>query len=126
MSDFSSNNRNYEYNYRRHSTTPAWIVGGVLILVGVIILFQNLTGFHFVNWWALFILIPAFAALNRAYQSYRYDGRLSRQARSNLLGGVILTLLAGAFLLNVNFSLLWPLALIIGGMALLLNGTLPD
>ena len=37
-----------------------WGSGVALIVIGVIFLVANTTNFHLHNWWALFILIPAF------------------------------------------------------------------
>ena len=40
-----------------------WMVGLVLIAVGVVFLLQNTTGFYINNWWAFFILIPRLVPL---------------------------------------------------------------
>lgn len=126
MSDFPSQEPVREVESNRKNVESGWIVGGVLILIGVVMLFQNLTGWSLQNWWALFILIPAVGSFNEAYRGYRADGRLSRPVRGKLLGGFILTLISFAFLFNIGFGTLWPLALIGAGLALLLNGMLGD
>ena len=48
--------------------TSPLILGGILILIGVVFLAQNLTDFDLGNWnwWALFILIPAVGSLANA------------------------------------------------------------
>ena len=99
-----------------------WVAGIVLITIGLFFLVSNLTGFTINNWWALFILIPAVSNFGRAWQSYQNDGRLSRTVRGSLTGGLILTLIASAFLFNLDWGLIWPLFLIIGGFAALLGG----
>jgi len=99
-----------------------WVAGIVLITIGLFFLVSNLTGFTINNWWALFILIPAISNFGRAWQSYQNDGRLSRAVRGSLTGGLILTLIASAFLFNLDWGLIWPLFLIIGGLAALLGG----
>ena len=109
-----------ETETRRHH--PNWLPGIILIAIGVIFLFTNMTGFHLHNWWALFILIPAVSNFGNAWQSYQRHGRLTRKARGSLTGGVILSLVASAFLFNLDWGLIWPLFLIIGGVSVLLGG----
>lgn len=70
-------------------TTPAapskygtWIPGIVLIGLGVIFLVQNYMGQQLRNWWALFILIPAFFTLERGYTSFK-AGRTGKRSASS-------------------------------------------
>ncbi|HMN62375.1 MAG TPA: hypothetical protein PJ988_18560 [Anaerolinea sp.] len=42
------------------------VFGVILILLGGLFLLQQYTHFDFRNWWALFILIPAFGAFTSA------------------------------------------------------------
>lgn len=99
-----------------------WIGGIVLIAIGVIFLLSNLTNFYINNWWALFILIPAVANFGNAWRNYQAHGHLSRSARGSLTGGIILTLIASAFLFNLDWGLIWPLFLIVGGLSAVLGG----
>ena len=99
-----------------------WVPGIILIAIGVIFLFTNLTGFHLDNWWALFIMIPAVKNFGSAWGSYQRHGRFTKSARGSLTGGMILTLIASAFLFNISWGLIWPFFLIIGGVAALFNG----
>ena len=110
----------------RESWGSSWIVGAVLILVGVALLLQNsgITLFH--NWWALFILIPALSAFAAAWRIFQNSGRWTRAARGALIGGLFLTIMMGAFLFNIEWKLLLPALLIFAGAAMLMNGTLPD
>lgn len=101
---------------------PNWLPGVVLIAVGVIFLFANLTGFYLQNWWALFILIPAISNFGKAWEKYQRNGRFTHSARRSLTGGAILTLIASAFLFDLDWGLVWPFFLIIGGVAALFNG----
>lgn len=96
-----------------------WIGGAILVLLGVVFLLEEL-GIPFLeNWWALFILIPACRAFVVARRSYQDNGRLTRGGAGALVGGALLTILALAFLFNLDFDLFWPLLLIAGGLALL-------
>jgi hypothetical protein len=113
--------------WQRHgSRRNGWIWGVILILLGMILLLQNM-GFQYVtNWWALFILIPAFWAYVGAWDVIQANGRLTRRAASSLTVGILLTILALVFLFNLAFGLLWPVLLIAGGLALVLAGLLPE
>lgn len=103
-----------------------WLWGLALIVLGGLFLAQNLLGFELNNWWALFIFIPAFGALGRALEQFRADGRFSSRVRGSLLGGVVLVVVSLVFLFDLQFQTLWPILLILGGIALLVNGLLPD
>lgn len=107
---------------RRAAGGSGWIGGAVLILLGIIFLLRNFGVFDVTNWWALFILIPAFGALATAWNLYRAAGnRLTVASRGPLVWGFVLLMVAFTFLFNLDFSLLLPLLLILGGVALLLN-----
>jgi hypothetical protein len=100
-----------------------WIGGVVLIGIGVIFLLSNtVAGFHINNWWALFIMIPAVANFGNAWRNYQSHGQMSRSVRGSLTGGIILTLIASAFLFNLDWGLIWPLFLIVGGLSAVLGG----
>jgi hypothetical protein len=100
----------------------ALVPGLALILVGAVFLMMNLTGVQLDNWWALFILIPAFGSLAHAWERYQKHGRLTRSARSSIGAAFFFTFLASVFLLGLSWSYIWPLLLImIGVKALLAN-----
>lgn len=122
MSDNISELKDAEKRPVKEERNRNWVAGVVLITIGLFFLVSNLTGFTIDNWWALFILIPAISNFSRAWQSYQNDGRFSRAVRGSLTGGLILTLIASAFLFNLDWGLIWPLFLIIGGLAALLGG----
>jgi hypothetical protein len=109
----------------RGSPAYGWMAGGALILLGIIFLAQNLGAFYLANWWALFILIPAVAAFAAAWNSYQANGRLTAAGRGSLIGGGIMTLIAAALLFGLDFGVLWPIFLIVGGLVVLLNALLP-
>jgi hypothetical protein len=111
---------------RRGRNSYGWIGGTILILLGVVFLLQN-TGVLFpANWWALFILIPAFLTYAAAWNSYRATGRVTRGAAASLAAGIFLTALALLFLFNLTLGLFWPILLIAGGLILLAPALLPD
>lgn len=110
----------------RQSYTPGWIGGAVLIILGIIFLIRNITGFELDNWWALFILIPAVLAFARVFTSYQSEGRLTAEGRSSLIGGLVLLFVASVFLLGLDWGVIWPVFIILGGLALLINTLLPS
>jgi len=102
-----------------------WVVGLILILLGGIFLMQNMGRFHFpfTNWWALFILIPALGAFDRAYRVYRQAGdQFTAFARNSMMVGLILTMVAGMFLFNLNWTYFGPILIILVGAGILANG----
>lgn len=104
---------------RRHG---AWF-GIILILAGMIIFAQQAgwLGPRF-NWWALFILIPAFGSLTGTYYAVRASGKFNAAARSSLGSALILFTLTFIFLLGLDWAVWWPLMVIAPGFAILLNG----
>lgn len=98
-----------------------WVGGAVLILIGIVFLLQNTTGFYLNNWWAFFILIPAIGAFGNAWRAYQDDDKLSARARGSLIGGLVMTLITAIFLFNLDWVILGPVILILAGVALLLN-----
>jgi hypothetical protein len=101
---------------------PAWIVGGVLILIGIVFIIRNVTGLFFENWWALFILIPALGSLATSYQMYeRNDRRFTAASRGPLVGGVVLLAVAAVFLFNLDWGVVWPFFIILVGLGVLFS-----
>lgn len=113
-------NDDWNWGWRRGGRSP-WMPGLLLILIGAFFLLRNFTGYQLENWWALFILIPAVGNFSGAYESYRESGTLNRHARNQLFWGFFFTLLSGSFLLAVDFGLIWPIFLILGGLGMLLG-----
>jgi len=126
----------FEEHWQRRETRRAargmsgrgtWIVGAILVLLGGVFLLQNLgvTGIYFSNWWALFILIPAFGALERGLHSFREAGnQLTAGARGSFFTGFILLLVTIIFLFNLNWTYVGPIVLVLAGLGILLNGML--
>ncbi len=104
------------------SARPAWIAGGVLILLGVVFIVRNVTGFSLDNWWALFILIPALGSLVTSYQIYERKGRkFTAASRGPLVGGLFLVGLTAVFLFKLDWGRIWPFVLILAGLGVLLG-----
>jgi hypothetical protein len=109
----------------RRSGRPLFL-GLILVVIGVIFLLEQLGNFSLQNWWALFILIPAFGSFSSAWVAYRASGRFSEGVRAGLGGGLIVFVLAFMFLFDLNWSTWWPLMVITPGLTVILNGfTLP-
>ena len=107
-------------------TGNAWLGGAILIVLGLVFLFQNLGTFELENWWALFILIPAVGAYGAAWRSYQDSGgSLTSAARGSLFTGFVLTMVAAIFLFNLNWTILGPVLIILVGVGLLVNTILP-
>ena len=106
----------------RRSGTGAWIGGVVLILLGVVFLLQNLGALELDNWWALFILIPAIGSFAGAWNAYRNSGgQLTGTVIGPLIGGLVLTAVAAAFLFELDWGKIWPLFIILAGIGALVG-----
>jgi hypothetical protein len=104
------------------SSWELWAALG-LILLGGFFLLQNLgvsLPFPQINWWALFMLIPAGMILNKVWASYKANGdQLVGEARSQLVVGLMIVAIALFFLFEFAEGLFWPLLLIAGGVLVL-------
>jgi hypothetical protein len=111
----------------RHGWWSGLASGLVVVLVGVVFLLRNLgiqlpfTGLH--NWWALFILVGAVPLLVQAAHSYHKDGRISPAVLHSLLSAAAVLLVAAFFLLDMDWSVWWPLWLIYGGLWAMLGAS---
>ena len=103
-----------------------WMGGAMLILIGLIFLVGEFTSFHLQNWWALFILIPAFGSFASAWAAYQKQQRLTSVVRGPLIGGIILTCVALIFLFQLDLGRYWPVFLIVAGVAVLLGALIKD
>jgi hypothetical protein len=99
----------------------AWVGGLVLIALGGFFLLRNITGFALDNWWALFLFIPLLTLGARAYAGYREKGVVDAATRGALTGALIPAAIGVIFLFELNFAVLWPVILILSGLAALVN-----
>jgi hypothetical protein len=97
----------------------AWIGGTILILLGVILLARNFGILLPHNWWALFLLIPAFGSFASAYSMYQRAGQATAAVRGAIVGGLILVLLTFLFLIEFDWGRYWPVILILLGVAVI-------
>jgi O-antigen/teichoic acid export membrane protein len=104
---------------QRWDSNGAWIGGTILILLGVILLARNFGVLLPQNWWALFLLIPAFGSFASAYSMYRSAGQMTAAARGAVVGGLILLLLTFLFLIEFDWGRYWPVILILLGVAVI-------
>jgi membrane-bound ClpP family serine protease len=95
------------------------IGGVVLILIGLVLLAQNLGAQLPDNWWAAFLMIPAVGAFVAATNQYRETGKFTGEGIAALIGGVVLTALAVSFYFDFGWGLFWPLILVAIGAGIL-------
>jgi peptidoglycan/LPS O-acetylase OafA/YrhL len=101
----------------------SWVIGLILIGLGAIFLAQNFGYPVPRNWWALFILLPAFACFGGAWSMYQRNGRrITPPVTSALVTGLFLTALSAILLLGIDLGKFWPVILIVLGVAALLGG----
>jgi hypothetical protein len=117
--------RRHAERWRHNSGRSGLVWGLILIVLGIVFFLQNSGVPVTLNWWAVFILIPAFWSFAGAWDSYREHGRLTRRAASSAVGGTLLTVVALVLIFNLAFSTLLPILLIAGGLALILTGFVP-
>lgn len=109
--------------HRASRGNSGWIVGAVFILLGVLLIFQNMGAITLNNWWALFILIPAAASFGAAWNIFNNNGELSPAVIGPIVAGLVFVGLTVVFLLelNLNWSLVWPILLIVIGVSMLIG-----
>ncbi len=118
----NTNNRSDKRNWWTSSNLwigLAFIAGGAIVLLNQ----SGLLSFE-LNWWAFFILIPAVSSFSSAYNRYRATNNLFDMSvmMPALIGlfmiGLMFNLLSGNGW-NFNWSLFWPLILILIGLGMI-------
>ncbi len=116
---------NYQSNNRKAKRSSNLWIGLIFIFGGGVLLLNQMGLLPFeLNWWALFILMPAAGFLSGAYNRFRANENLFSMevAFPALMGlflvGLSISLLVGAAW-NFNWSLLWPLIIIFIGLGMI-------
>ncbi len=105
---------------RRFFRDRGWIAAIILVVIGVILLLQNLGLAVPHNWWALFLLIPAGVALMSGMRAYNRDGGLTAASIGPFVGALVLVALTAVFLLDLEiWKWVGPIALILIGLGIL-------
>jgi drug/metabolite transporter (DMT)-like permease len=99
-----------------------WVLGLALIVVGAVLLAQQLIGLRLVNWWALILLIPAFGAFESAVRRYHKRGTaFSGSVTGSFVTGLSLLAVTVIFLFGLDWSTIWPIFIILAGIGALLG-----
>ena len=95
----------------------------LLILIGIILLIQNLgIGLNHFNWWALFIFLPVAGGLSSAWSDFRQSGRFDGKVRSGIGSAIVVGSVAVLLLVGADWGHWWPLMLIAAGFSSMLGG----
>ena len=100
-------------------------MGLIFIFGGVAVLLNQLGLLPFeLNWWALFIMMPAAGFLSGAYNRFRSSNNLfSMDVAFPALMGLFMIALSFSLLVgaawNINWSLFWPFIIILIGLGMI-------
>ena len=102
---------------------PTAVLGIVFIVLGVVFFLNNYGIIDLgLRWWALFFLIPIGFMLNDIVTQYRKGGgALTSSIRGSLTGLIMLVTIMVIFLFRMHWAVMWPVFIILGGLAILLN-----
>jgi len=106
----------------RDKEATSWIVGVILILLGVAFFLEN-AGYMVLagNWWAIFIYLAAIATFVNAWRSYRAHGSFGSAATGSLIWGLVLTVVATIFMFNLLWDQWWPAILVAIGVGIVVG-----
>ncbi len=99
------------------------LFGLALVALGVLFLAQNYLGVPIDNWWAALILVPALGSFWAAWIAWRLTGN-GYAAAGPVTGGLLMLAFALIFLLNLSWSQIWPVFIVILGVGALLPSLL--
>lgn len=116
--DNSNGWKNWSQHYTNRTT---W--GIALIVIGALFLLDtfNIIPIHFYNWWAIFILVPGINSLIQAVTHFQETGSINNRVQRAGFRGLLLSLIALTFFLNLDWGIMFALFLIGGGIYLLLR-----
>jgi drug/metabolite transporter (DMT)-like permease len=101
-----------------------WL-GLIFVFGGIALILNQLNVLPFeLNWWALFIMLPAAGMLNGAYNRFRSHGNaFSMDVGFTALIGLFLVALSFSMLVgaswSINWSLFWPAMIILIGLGMI-------
>lgn len=102
-------------------------VGVVVIAIGLFLLLDNLgvrmPFLRYHHWWAMFILIGAVGPVMQAIRAFRVSGRFDGSVARHALTALVIVSVALIFLLELSWSIWWPIFIIYGGCWMLLKPT---
>ena len=105
--------------------SPNLWIGLIFVFGGIAVLLNQLGLLPFeLNWWALFIMMPAAGFLSGAYNRFRAnENLLSMEVTFPALIGLFLVALSISLLLggawDINWGLLWPFIIILIGLGMI-------
>jgi len=106
---------------QHYTNRTTW--GIALIVIGGLFLLDtfNVTPIHFYNWWAIFILVPGINSLIQAVRRFQEAGQINNRVQRAGFRGLLLSLIALTFFINLDWGIMFALFLIGGGIYLLLR-----
>lgn len=114
-------NDTVENKPKKTGSDSLWL-GVVLIVLGAIFFAQQFGNFKLHNWWAIFILIPAFSAFAAGIRMWQKDRRFHFGVWSTFYGGVFPLMVALMFLFDLDWGLYWPVFVIVPGIGTMISG----
>jgi MFS family permease len=116
-------NIDMEKKSKKHKDRDRAFFPILLILIGVILLIQNLGfGLEHFNWWALFIFLPVAGALSGAWSDFRKSGRINGKVLSGIGSALVIGTVGVLLLVGANWGNWWPVMLIAAGLSSVLGG----
>lgn len=98
----------------------SWVLGLVLILFGGLWLAESFVDLDFINpgnWWVIFLFVFGLNMIANGWERQRRTGRWG----SSPIWGVLLIAFGLTFLFDLAWDYIWPVGLILGGLALLIS-----
>jgi hypothetical protein len=99
------------------SNDHRWILGFALLVIGGILLVQNLVGWQIDHWWFILLIIPSIGSFATAYRRYHIP---DKSQRSSVIRPIVIGMffLLSAIVLSCNLGgqMILPLLFIFMGM----------
>ena len=116
---------NHETKKDGKNQSPNLWLGLIFVFGGIALILNQLSLLPFeLNWWTLFIMMPAAGFWSGAYNRFRANENLfSMEVAFPALIGLFLTALSFSLLVgaawNINWSLFWPIIIILIGLGMI-------